>query len=103
MKGTLKKILALILLALFLTPTVVKVEHHHEHFVCSAKNEKHLHLYRDKCPVCSFEFSIFSFSGDKEAVTRTQYSDAWLNTYQPADFPVFLNFSFSLRAPPLKA
>lgn len=34
--------------------------HHHDHFICTAKNENHFHEHHDKCPIPGFELSFFS-------------------------------------------
>lgn len=48
------------MLAVFLWPSVVKLEHHHdhceEHSCCGASVEKE----HEKCEICTFEFSVFT-------------------------------------------
>ena len=45
MKTRLKQFSALLLLFAFLLPSLVKMEHQHDHFVCMAKEQKHLHTH----------------------------------------------------------
>lgn len=53
-------IIPLFLLWIFLTPIVVQSIHQHEHASeFTSKNEKHFHVYHEKCPICAFHFSIF--------------------------------------------
>jgi hypothetical protein len=96
----LNKISSLLLLAIFLLPTVVKLEHHHDHFHCNVKNEKHYHDYHDKCLICSFEFSIFISDINKivseEEIPVSNYKE----NYQSAYYSNLSKYSFSLRAPP---
>lgn len=98
----LKKITYLLLLLVFLAPSIVKLEHYHQRFICGAKNNQHLHEHHDKCAVCNFEFSVFSsdeyhFEQPKE-ITNENYQ----NTYKSADYSNSLTLSFLLRAPPCK-
>jgi hypothetical protein len=101
MKRKLKKIASLFLLLVFLFPTVVIIEHHHEQNICQAKNEKHYHVFHEKCNICSFEFSVFS-STDKNIEQRKEIaSDHYFNHYQSQFYFNQSAFSFLLRAPPV--
>lgn len=74
--------------------------HHHDHFICTAKNEKHFHKYHEKCPVPGFELSFFS--EEKQIQTTQEYCFCEeINSIY--NFKYFCNnskYSFLLRAPP---
>jgi len=96
-----KHISSALLVLLFMTPTVVKLEHHHEHFVCHARGEKHLHKQHEQCAVCNFEFSLFE---DSPATIFTSNSQANLPKFGLIHVSFarkIPHYSFQLRAPPL--
>ena len=91
-----------LVLLVFLLPTIVKFEHHHEHFVCHAKNEKHYHVAVDKCEICNFEFSI-SMPGIESSDLQTETPlDSYTNRYNFLSSLDFSQYSFLLRAPPIR-
>lgn len=96
-----KNIFSLWMVLVLLMPTIIKLEHHHDHFVCNAKNEKHFHTFHEKCPICSFEFSVFlqdkiAASNVKTEITY-RFNDNNYNFY----YSDLSKFSFLLRAPPV--
>jgi hypothetical protein len=96
-----RNIASLLLLLVFLSPTIIKLEHHHEQFICNAKNEKHLHESHEKCAVCSFEFSVFSSSSSPAAIAKDKPLEAYHNHYRSQGFSILSQFSFLLRGPPV--
>ena len=95
-----KNIISLLMVLALLAPSLVKLDHHHEHFVCNAKNEKHFHDYHGKCAVCSFEYSIFLTEKifiASEKVELIACYNSCLNVFHYSDLS---KYSFSLRAPP---
>jgi hypothetical protein len=97
----LKNIISLLLLLVFLLPTVVKLEHHHKYDVSDSKNEKHSFVFHDNCPICNFEFSVFLTSIDNIHYQKDKHFDNYINNYNSRYNSNFSQFSFSLRAPPL--
>ena len=96
-----KNITSLLLLLVFLLPSIVKVEHHHEHFECKAKNEKHYHSLHEKCLICNFEFSVFLTSIENIDFQKENPSDNYCNNYNYQYYSNLSLFSFSLRGPPV--
>jgi len=97
----LRHIISLLLVLLLLTPTIVKLENHHEHFVCRANNENHVHTYHEKCLICSFEFSDFSFN---KTLLFSKITEIIYKNSIPCKTVHYSNrstYSFLLRAPPL--
>jgi hypothetical protein len=92
--------IAILMVAIFLLPTMVKLEHHHDHFVCHAKSEKHFHDHHEKCQICSFEFSFFMseefFSLPENLISFGVYT----NDYKAGNFSNIPDYTFLLRAPP---
>jgi len=100
MSRTLKKITSLFLLVAFLMPSVVKLEHHHENFICKTKKEKRFHVFHENCNICNFEFSIFTSTDEIIEPTKEETLVGYINNYCSAYYYNFSAFSFSLRAPP---
>ena len=98
----LKKITSILLLLVFLLPSIVKIEHQHEHFICKAKNEKHFHVFHEKCYICNFEFSVFSSDIEHNDLIKGKPFDNYRNNYLSVNDPLYSKFSFLLRAPPFK-
>lgn len=97
-----KNIISLFLLLVFILPSIIKLEHHHEQFECKAKNEKHFHEYHEKCAVCSFEFSVFSSGYKNFILPKEQPVAKYCNNYRSVHYSSLSKYSFSLRAPPYR-
>jgi hypothetical protein len=100
MKRRFKTTASLFLLLVFLLPTVVKLEHNHEHFVCKAENENHYHSHHERCIICSFEFSAFLSGFDKTELLKENPTDNYSNSYNSLYYFNLSLISFSLRGPP---
>lgn len=94
-------ITSILLVFVFLAPSIVKLEHHHEHFVCNAKSDKHYHNFHEKCKICFFDFSVFSLDVKKNNIKNEQPSDRYSENYHFNCFSLLPKYSFLLRAPPL--
>ena len=102
MKERFNSITSLFLLWIFLNPTIVTIEHHHEEFSCDAKDEQHLHDYHSKCDICNFEFPLFeSFPGNIGLQTEQFVVDFYNKHNSPHHFTPE-KYSFLLRAPPYR-
>ena len=104
MTRKLKNILSISLVFIFMTPMTIKLLdgffHHHDHFHCTAKDEKHFHEYHEKCPILNFELSFFSVEKHIQNTQKHCYQVELNNNY---DFVYCCNnskYSFLLRAPP---
>jgi hypothetical protein len=102
MYGRIKSLASLLLLLVFVFPTIIKLKHHHEHFVCHAKNQKHFHEFHQNCSICSFEFSVFTSDSDNVSIAKENPKDSYCNNYSSQPYSNLSQFSFSLRAPPCK-
>jgi hypothetical protein len=100
MTGKFKNIASFLLLLVFLSPSIVKLEHHHEHFACKARDAEHCHVLHEKCAVCSFEFSVFSSDFENIHASKAQPAGNFRISYRFAYFSTLSNYSFLLRAPP---
>ena len=105
MTKKLKNIISITLVFIFLAPMTIKLLdglfHHHDHFHCTAKNEKHFHKYHDKCPIPSFEFFFFLV---KKHIQTTQKHFYRVELNDNYNFVYCCNnskYSFLLRAPPI--
>jgi hypothetical protein len=84
-----------------LLPSIVKLQHHHLHFECNAKNQKHLHAQREKCLECSFEFSVYAVAQTLQHTPITEVCDRYLPKPYRCSFDDASKFSFLLRGPPV--
>jgi len=90
----------LLMVLVFLLPSIVKFEHHHKVFSCNAKNVKHFHTYHENCEICQFEFSNFK-TDNPHLISKDELpTDNYTNQYSSIHSYCFAKFSFSLRAPP---
>jgi len=95
-----KNIVSLLFLIAFLMPSVLKLEHHHEHFICKAKNEKHYHEFHDKCNICNFEFTVFLSDIEDIDLQKDNPIDRYADNYVFLSDYNLSQYSFLLRAPP---
>jgi hypothetical protein len=95
-----KNITSLMLLAVFLLPSIIKFSHHHEHLDCNAENENQYQDYHSKCAVCNFEFSVFSLDYQIIVLQKSLPTVEYLNNYCSLKDSPFSKYSFLLRAPP---
>jgi hypothetical protein len=96
------KIFSSILLVLvFLAPTMVKLGHHHDHFTCKTPDLNHFHEQHEKCAICKFEFSVFSNDIKEIALQEDKPCDKFSNTYHSLNLTYQPHYSFLLRAPPV--
>jgi hypothetical protein len=85
---------------ILLMPSIVKLEHHHAHYVYTSKNEKHFLTFHEKCPVCSFEFSVFIPDKAEAAGSKTELTFQYNISNYTFHYSDLSKFSFLLRAPP---
>jgi len=95
-------IISLFLLGVFLTPSVVYTFHHHKHtLICSTKNEKHNQSQHEKCPICSFHFSIYTSEQNNFQSIISVFYNKIIYKFYSANFIKSNCFSFLLRGPPI--
>ncbi len=105
MTKKLKNIISLTLVFFLMFPMTIKLLdgffHHHDHFHCTAKNEKHFHEHHKKCPIPNFEFFLFIV---KKHIPTTQKHFYCVKLHDNYHFIYCCNhskYSFLLRAPPI--
>ncbi len=96
-----KNIASLLLLLVFLLPSIVQLEHHHKHFIYKAKNEKQYLVFQEKCGICNFEFSVFSSDFENIELQKDKPLDKYCNNYSSLYYSNISDYSFLLRAPPV--
>jgi hypothetical protein len=97
-----KHIISLLLLFVFIFPAIVKLEHKHHHVEYKVINEKHSVVFKDKCPICNFEFSVFLSTCNIIELPNDDPLDNYCNNYNSQYNSNPAQFSFQLRAPPAK-
>jgi hypothetical protein len=100
--GKLKHIAPLFFLWVFLYPTVVKFEHHHEHKHHDRIKGVALKSYEGKCEICKFEFSVFTPDSNQVELPRLKPTDRYVEFYTSPDKIASADFTFLLRAPPFR-
>ena len=97
----LKNSIAIMMVAILLLPSLIRLEHNHEHFSCNAKNEKHIHAFHKECSACSFTFSVFI--ADKQSIVSAKHEaiDGYFNCYTSCYISTLGNYSFYRRGPPV--
>lgn len=96
----LKYIFTLLLVLLLFAPIIVKFEHHHNHFECKSKTEKHIHTEQEKCYICNFEFSVFSSNFNELFTVKISPLIKFIHSCYKFHNSNWSKYSFSLRAPP---
>ena len=97
----LRNIFSLLMVLILFAPSIVRVEHHHEHFFCNAKNEKHFHNSHEKCAACNFEFSVFLTEKTDIAFAKDELIDHYKDFSKLSHCLNLSNYSFKLRGPPM--
>ncbi len=101
MNKTIKHIAALILLWVFLFPSMVKLEHHHDVYkIDRSVDGKQFNVFHEQCYVCSFEFSLFSADSLTPDFRNEKLLVDYCCNYKWAYYSSLSNYSFLLRAPP---
>jgi len=95
-----KDITPILLLLVFLLPSIEKLEHHHKHSNHNLINDEHYPEFRENCYICDFEFSVFSSDLEAISIQKEQYIDNYSNRYSSFDYSNHSTHSFLLRAPP---
>jgi hypothetical protein len=97
---TLRNLSSILLLALLLWPSIVKLVHHPENLIFNNQSGIRLDAFHEKCIVCEFEFSVFTSSPGIVELLKIEHQDCYRLTYQSESFSCDSQFFFSLRAPP---
>jgi hypothetical protein len=95
-----KHIISLLLVVALLSPSIVKLEHHHDINQCHAKTEKHLHTQQKVCLVCNFEFSVYSINQTEQYWAITDIFDGYILSPYQYYYSNSSKYSFLLRGPP---
>lgn len=97
----LRNIAAITMVLVLLLPFGVKLEHHHDHFVCKAKAEKHYHDHHEKCQICSYEFSVFLTEESSSLSEKPVILGDFINPFGVNSFSNSFAYSFQFRGPPV--
>ena len=95
-----KGFFSLSLVLIFLFPTFVKLEHHHEHVDCHAEHAEHPQEHHENCADCQFHFSYFEASASGITFAKESPTDTYLTIYPNRKCLSVSAYSFLLRAPP---
>lgn len=97
-----KNITSLLLLMVFLLPSIVKLEHHHEHHDCISSKGDHYREYHDECAVCNYDFSVISMDFVAIEIPKIEQLSQYLIGDLPSNDSTPSQYFFLLRAPPLQ-
>jgi hypothetical protein len=84
----------------FLMPSIIKIDHHHDHGEPANNSGYSYHKYHAKCLICSFEFSFFLSAEGEVFFEEEVHPKYYLNDYTSEHFENLSQFNFLLRAPP---
>ena len=96
----LRNLTSILLLMALMWPSVVKLNHHHDHLICKNQREVHFDSLHEKCTACEFEFSVFTSDPECVELSKPEHQDSYRDTYRRNSFSCDSQFFFSLRAPP---
>ena len=100
MRTKLNKIVSVILLMVFLFPTIVKLEHHHKYNSVNVKDERHLPVLKENCAICNFALPVFIPDLENINIQAVNFIIGYINNYQSPTLFNHTQFTFSFRAPP---
>jgi hypothetical protein len=100
MNRKLKNITSLLLMLVLLLPSVIKLEHRHQHLAGNVKNEKSAQVISSKCGICDFEFYVFLSDFGKNDLQGEKPLTSYSNNYFCIYYSNLPQFSYLLRAPP---
>lgn len=95
-----KNIVSFFLLIVFILPSIIKLEHDHDHFKCNVKHEKHLHDFHESCAICNYEFSTFSIDFEQITLPVHTIIRGFFSVFNSEIPLLYPKYSFLLRAPP---
>ncbi|NOU16047.1 MAG: hypothetical protein HOO91_00620 [Bacteroidales bacterium] len=98
----LKYIASLLLLLVFLLPSIEKLEHHHKHYIHNSKDNKQYPEIRENCYICDFQFSVFSTDFETIKLLKEKHLDNYCNNYSSFNYSNHSIHTFLLRAPPYR-
>lgn len=96
----LAKLSSRLILLVFLLPTAVKLEHHHEHDDCQQESTLLYHSFHEDCDICNFEFAAFCQNFGISDLEKENPSDNYRNHYRPANYSGQSESATLLRGPP---
>ena len=98
-----RKLISLLCIYVLLSPTIIRLEHHHEHIEPHFFKEPSVSELHESCAVCNFEFSFFI---QKSVIYKIEkFTTLYIKIAAIYDF-IFTHpysYSFLLRAPPAGA
>jgi hypothetical protein len=100
MTKRLRNIISLLLLLVFLLPSVAKLEHHHESYLNATSTGKNSQVLFGKCGICNFEFFVFLTGFGNINLQNEKPIVNYCNNYYSFYYSNLSQFSYLLRAPP---
>jgi len=96
-----KHIVSIFLVMILLMPTVIKLEHHHDHHCNHDQKDKSTTFFNDKCFICDFQFSTFVSKDFVPYLISFDYTELHAYLHTPFQYLNNSKYSFLLRAPPV--
>jgi hypothetical protein len=95
-----RNIISILLLIIFILPSFVRLEHHHNHGYLAESTEHPSQEYHNNCSICNFEFSLFLSVAEDVNFEEEDHSEYYIIDYLSAHFQNLSRYNFLLRAPP---
>jgi len=96
-----KHIVSIILAMILLMPTLIKLEHHHDHNCNHDQDNRSTTLFEEKCFICDFQFSTFVSNEFIPYSISFDYIELRTNSNTSFHYLNNSKYSFLLRAPPV--
>jgi hypothetical protein len=96
-----KHFVSLMLALILLMPTMVKLNHHHDHGRSYDEGNRSTTQFTHKCLICDFQYSTFLIQEFIPESAIFKYNDPTINLYSQFLLSNSLKYSFLLRAPPV--
>jgi hypothetical protein len=94
-----KIVLSLFMLAVLLSPSVIKLDHHHDLYIIPGPGNQ-LTVTHERCAVCSYEFSLFLSDDMAKDAGRVEVIGKDYPLYETRHYISISEYNFLLRAPP---
>lgn len=102
MSGNKKHVVSILLVAILLMPTIIKLEHHpHDHVSNHEEDNKSTTYITEKCIICDFQFSTFNIKEYVPISSSLNYAELVSTGYVISNYLNNTRYSFLLRAPPV--
>lgn len=100
------RLLSILLIIIFISPLLIKWTHfryvHHEYHHISFLDKAEVSAKYEKCPICAFDYVEFTDNNKVQNTGKPEFFSVFYTAYIPSACITKFDYSFNLRAPPVK-